>query len=231
MILVLLGPPGVGKGTQGSRISIHYGIPSISTGAMFREAIANGDELGEKLKQYRMDKGEYIPDFLVVEVIRSRISLKDCTKGFLLDGFPRTIPQAAALDELLAEKHRKLTGALDFEAPIELLVRRFSGRRVCPNDGSTYHVVTQPPRQEGFCDLCHAELVTRSDDAPDVVRRRLEIYKEKTAPLTKYYGERGLLYTIDASAEPETIFSQVIALLNTMKRQSSKGTNKIGSSS
>jgi adenylate kinase len=216
MILVLLGPPGVGKGTQGERIALHYDVPTISTGAMFRDAIARGTALGRTLRRY-MDKGEYVPDEIVVPAVRERISAPDCAKGFLLDGFPRTPPQAEALDLLLAEQRRKLTGVLDFEAPLDVLIQRFSGRRVCPVDGSTYHIINQPPIQPGICDLCKSQLVLRPDDAPEVVQRRLEIYAEKTAPLQDYYRARGLLHVIDATAEPETVFGQVIAVLDGLK--------------
>jgi adenylate kinase len=214
----MLGPPGVGKGTQGGRIALHHDIPTISTGAIFREAVARGTEFGRLIQRYKIEKGEYVPDEIVIGVVRARILEPDCARGFLLDGFPRTIPQADALDDMLEEQGRRLTGVLDFEAPIELVVNRFSGRRVCPRDGSTYHIETQPPLQPGLCDLCHTQLVQRADDAPEVVRRRLEVYLEKTAPLVAYYTARGLLHTIDASPEPETVFSQVIALLNGLRK-------------
>jgi adenylate kinase len=217
MILVLLGPPGVGKGTQGARIAVHYGVPTISTGAMFRDAVAHGTELGRILQRYRIDRGEYVPDEIVVRAVKERVSLPDCAPGFLLDGFPRTIPQAEALDALLAEQERRLTAVLDFEAPMEELVQRFSGRRVCPVDGTTYHIVNNPPIQPGICDLCKSQLITRPDDAPDVVQRRLEVYAEKTAPLLDYYRQRGLLYAIDAASEPETVFGQVVTVLDGLK--------------
>lgn len=213
MILVLIGPPGVGKGTQAARISLHYGIPAISTGAMFREAIAKGTPLGREIQRYHIEQGEYVPDEVVIRAISERISQPDCERGFLLDGFPRTVAQAEAFDSLLKQTARKLTAVLDFEAPQELLIRRFAGRRVCPNDGSTYNLETSPPRQPGLCDLCNAQLVMREDDRPEVVRNRLETYAKKTAPLIDYYKEKGLLYSIDASKDPETVFSQVLVLL------------------
>ena len=217
MILVLLGPPGVGKGTQGARIAMHYGTPTISTGAMFRDAVARGTDLGRTIQRYKIDKGEYVPDEVVIAAVRTRTSEPDCNGGFLLDGFPRTLPQADALNNLLEEQGRKLTGVLDFEAPISEIVQRFAGRRVCPVDGSTYHVVTQPPIQAGLCDICHRQLVSRPDDEPGIVQRRLEVYHEKTAPLQQYYRDRGLLLTIQATAEPETVFGQVIAALDSLK--------------
>ncbi len=219
MILVLLGPPGVGKGTQGARISVHYDVPTISTGAMFRDAVNRGTELGRTLQRYHIDRGEYVPDEVVVAAVRERILQPDCKRGFLLDGFPRTAPQALALQEMLDHECLKLSGCLDFEAPLEMLIDRFAGRRVCPKDGSTYHLTTQPPKHPGLCDICGAELVIRPDDAPDVVRRRLEVYTEKTEPLISFYRERGLLYIVDASPEPETIFSQVISILSLVRRR------------
>jgi adenylate kinase len=218
MILVLLGPPGVGKGTQGTRIAVHYDIPTISTGAMFRDAVARGTELGRIIQRYRIDKGEYVPDDVVISAVKARTCEPDCKNGFLLDGFPRTIAQAEALDALLAGQQRKVDGVLNFQAPIEELVGRFSGRRVCPYDNSTYHIVNQPPHQPGLCDLCHRELVRRPDDEPDVVQRRLEVYRTKTAPLEEYYRTRGLLHTIDATSEPETVFGQVVATIERMRQ-------------
>lgn len=217
IILVLLGPPGVGKGTQGARIAVHYEIPTISTGAMFRDAVQRGTRLGRIIQQYKIDRGEYVPDEVVVDAVRERIAAPDCANGFLLDGFPRTIPQADSLRQMLTAQGLALNGVLDFEAPIGELVGRFSGRRVCPVDGSTYHLVNQPPLQAGLCDLCKSELVMRPDDAPDVVRRRLEVYFEKTAPLQSYYREQGLLRVIDATGEPETVFGQVVATIETLK--------------
>lgn len=217
MILVLLGPPGVGKGTQGTRIAVHYDVPTISTGAMFRDAIARGTELGRAIQRYRIDKGEYVPDEIVVNAVKARTCEPDCANGFLLDGFPRTVAQADALNSILAEQKRRLNGVLNFEAPIEEIVGRFAGRRVCPYDGSTYHIVNQPPLQPGLCDICHRGLVQRPDDAPDVVTRRLQVYNEKTAPLVEYYQQRGLLRTIVATAEPETVFAQVISTIERLK--------------
>jgi adenylate kinase len=213
MILALLGPPGVGKGTQSARIALHYDIPAISTGAMFRTAVARGTEFGRIIQRYRIDKGEFVPDEIVLGAVNARIHEPDCVKGFLLDGFPRTIPQADALDTLLAEEGKHLAGVLDFVAPVDDIVLRFSGRRVCPADGSTYHIENQPPLQPGLCDVCGTRLIMRPDDAPEVVQRRLEIYGEKTAPLQTHYRAKGLLLTIDATAEPETVFGRVIEIL------------------
>ena len=218
MILVLLGPPGVGKGTQGTRIAVHYDIPTISTGAMFREAVARGTELGRVIQRYKIDKGEYVPDDVVVQAVRARTCEPDCANGFLLDGFPRTIAQAEALESILTEQDRKIDGVLNFQAPIEEIVGRFSGRRVCPFDGSTYHLVNQPPLQPNLCDLCHRELVRRPDDEPDVVERRLQVYQTKTAPLEEYYRHNGLLQDILATSEPETVFGQVVSAIERMRQ-------------
>ena len=217
MILVLLGPPGVGKGTQGARIAVHYELPTISTGAIFREAVARGTELGRIIQRVKIDQGDFVPDDIVVKAVRDRTSQPDCETGYLLDGFPRTVPQAEALEKMLEEKNQKLTAALEFNAPIEEIISRFSGRRVCPVDGSTYHIENQPPNHAGLCDICNSQLTTRADDAPEVVRKRMKVFAEKTAPLLEYYASRKLLYKIDASAEPETVFGQVVTVLDGLR--------------
>ena len=218
MILVLLGPPGVGKGTQGARIAVHYDVPTISTGAMFRDAVARGTELGRTIQRYKIDKGEYVPDDVVVNAVKARTTEPDCAGGFLLDGFPRTIAQAEALEAFLADQQRRMNGVINFEAPIDEIVGRFSGRRVCPFDGSTYHIVNQPPHQAGLCDVCHRELVRRPDDEPEVVEKRLEVYQTKTAPLVDYYRMHGVLQTVLATSEPETVFGQVISAIEKMRQ-------------
>lgn len=217
MNLVLLGPPGVGKGTQGARLACHYDIPAISTGAMFRDAILHGTDLGHTIQQYRIERGEYVPDDIVIDAVQKRLSEPDCANGFLMDGFPRTIPQADSLEHMLQIQQRRLTGVINFAAPLETIVKRFSGRRVCPNDGSTYHVETQPPLHAGRCDLCHGPLLTRPDDSPDVVKRRLEVYLEKTEPLITYYGKNNQLYTINADGTTDDIFQRVIGKMGSLK--------------
>lgn len=220
MILVLLGPPGVGKGTQGARIAVHYDIPTISTGAMFRDAVQRGTRLGRLIQQYRIEKGEFVPDDIVVDAVKVRISESDCGKGFLLDGFPRTVPQADSLQQMLEQQGVSLDGVLDFEAQIGDIVGRFSGRRVCPVDGSTYHLTNQPPLQAGVCDICKSILIQRPDDAADIVTRRLEVYNEKTAPLQNYYRNMGKLRVIDAIGDPESVFGQVISAIESLRNKS-----------
>jgi adenylate kinase len=220
MILVLLGPPGVGKGTQAGRIALHYEVPTISTGAMFRDAVTRGTELGRIIQRYRIEKGEYVPDDVVISAVKLRTKEPDCTGGFLLDGFPRTIPQADALEALLKEQGRTVTRALELKAPIPDIVGRFSGRLVCPVDGSSYHLVTQPPLQAGLCDICHTQLVRRADDDPEVVQRRLEVYMEKTTPLMEYYRQRGMLTTVDAMDDPETVFGRILEAIGRLKATS-----------
>ncbi len=220
MILVLLGPPGVGKGTQAERISVHYGVPTISTGVMFRNAVAKGTELGRIIQRYRIDKGEYVPDDVVINAVRERISQDDCENGCLLDGFPRTIPQADALNVVLSEMRRQLLGALNFDAPLSVIVRRFSGRLVCPVDGQSYHVENQPPIQPGICDIHQVSLVRRADDEPEIVQRRIEVYLEKTTPLADYYQQKGMLCTINANEETETVFSNVVEMIDGLRKGS-----------
>lgn len=218
MILVLLGPPGVGKGTQAERISVHYSVPTISTGVMFRNAVAKGTELGRIIQRYRIDKGEYVPDEVVINAVRDRISQDDCKNGCLLDGFPRTIPQADALNVVLGEMGKRLLGALNFDAPLSVIVRRFSGRLVCPVDGQSYHVENQPPIQPGICDVHQVSLVRRADDEPEIVQRRIEVYLEKTTPLADYYQHKGMLCTINANEETETVFSNVVEMIDGLRK-------------
>jgi adenylate kinase len=218
MILVLLGPPGVGKGTQAERISVHYSVPTISTGVMFRDAVAKGTELGRIIQRYKIDKGEFVPDEVVIGAVRDRINQDDCVDGCLLDGFPRTVPQAISLDKLLEEMGRELLGALNFDAPLDVIVSRFSGRLVCPVDGQSYHTENMPPIQPGICDVHQVALVRRPDDEPEVVQRRIEIYLEKTTPLTEYYREKGRLCTIDANEDTETVFSNVVSIIDGLRK-------------
>lgn len=200
MRLILLGAPGAGKGTQAVKLSEKLHIPHISTGDIFRAHIREGTELGLKAKSY-IDAGNLVPDDLTVSIVKDRIQKDDCSNGFLLDGFPRTIPQAEYLEEALKSLNQKLDAVINLVVPDEVIVRRMAGRRVCKNCGRSYHVVTIPPKQEGICDACAGPLIIRDDDREETVLERLNTYREKTAPLIDYYGTRGLLLNFDGTKE------------------------------
>ncbi|MCF7936239.1 MAG: adenylate kinase [Synergistales bacterium] len=203
MRLVFLGPPGAGKGTQAAVVTEHYRIAHISTGDILRSNVKSGTELGQKARQY-MDAGELVPDELIVEMMRGRLTEEDCSEGFILDGFPRTVPQAEALDSLLEELGIALDAAILFDVSDQVVVERLSGRRVCKDCGAVYHVVMSPPEREGVCDRCGGTLIQRDDDREDVVRQRLDVYRRQTEPLVAYYRNRGLLREIDASGPKDT---------------------------
>ncbi len=208
MNVILLGPPGAGKGTQAKRLFADFGIPQISTGDMLRQAARSGTELG-KLAAPLMQRGQLVPDDLVVQIVEERLRQPDCAPGFVLDGFPRTLPQAEALDAALARSSRKLDAVILFEVPESALVERISGRRSCPNDGSVYHVTQHPPRRAGFCDKCSAPLIQRDDDREDRVRERLAVYARETSPLKPFYARRGLLRTINSLGTPDVIYAEI----------------------
>ena len=210
MKLVFIGPPGIGKGTYAKAISQKYGIPHISTGDIFREEIAKGSELGRKVKEY-VDKGLLVPDEIVVEVVRKRLSQPDCAKGFILDGFPRTLKQAEALDRIT-----RIDAVLLFNAPLEIIIERVSGRRICPNCGAIYHIKWRPPKTPDICDVCGARLIRRHDDDPEVVRRRYEIYLETFTPIIEYYRRKGLLVEVDASHEAEKVIMEIERILKSL---------------
>ena len=186
MKIIMLGAPGAGKGTQAKKIAAKYNIPHISTGDIFRANIKNGTELGKKAKTY-MDQGLLVPDDLVVDLVVDRVGQDDCERGYVLDGFPRTIPQAEALTKALADMGQKVDYAIDVDVPDENIVRRMSGRRACVGCGATYHVVYAPTKKEGICDTCGGELILRDDDKPETVQKRLNVYHEQTQPLIDYY--------------------------------------------
>lgn len=204
MKIVMLGAPGAGKGTIASRLSVKYGIPHISTGDIFRANIKNGTELGKKAKSY-MDQGLLVPDELTCDLVMDRISQDDCKKGFILDGFPRTIPQAEALTDALDEKDEQMDYALNVILSDDKIVKRMSGRRTCPKCGAVYHIVTLPPKEEGICDKCGSALVQRADDSEETVKKRLEVYHEQTEPLIEYYHRAGIIVEVsgDAGADQE----------------------------
>lgn len=213
MKIIMLGAPGAGKGTQAKQIAAKYGIPHISTGDIFRANIKNGTELGKKAKEY-MDQGLLVPDELTCDLVMDRIHEDDCAKGFVLDGFPRTIPQAEALTAALEKNGEKMEYAIDVNVPDENIVNRMSGRRACLDCGATYHIVAIPPKQEGICDNCGAKLVLRDDDKPETVQKRLDVYHEQTQPLIDYYNKAGILKTVDGTLPMEEVFDEIVKILS-----------------
>jgi adenylate kinase len=213
--LILLGPPGAGKGTQAERISEDFNLPYIATGDILREAVKTQSDLGREAKQY-MDKGELVPDGIIIGVILEKVQAPEAADGFLLDGFPRTIAQAEALDEAFGKLDRRLTAALLLEVPDEEVIRRLSGRRVSPA-GRPYHVEFNPPKVPGKCDVDGSDLIQRDDDKPEVIRKRLEVYQSSTAPLVQYYEERGLLRRFDGTLPPTEVHDHIRATIATLR--------------
>jgi adenylate kinase len=213
--LVLLGPPGAGKGTQAERLIADFDLPYYATGNILREAIASGSELGKEVKEI-VDAGDLVPDDLIFKVIEERLDSGEAADGFLLDGFPRTIGQAELLEEALEKRGRRLTAALLIDAPDEEVVRRLSGRRTCVKNGHVYHVEFDPPKREGVCDQDGSRLVQRDDDKPETIKKRLEVYHEQTEPLIEWYDERGLLRRFDGTRAPEEVNSHIRATLATL---------------
>ena len=212
MKIIMLGAPGAGKGTQAKQIADHYRIPHISTGDIFRANIKEGTELGKKAKEY-MDKGALVPDELTCDLVVDRIGKDDCKNGFVLDGFPRTIPQAEALDAALSDMGQSMDYAVDVDVPDEAIIGRMSGRRACLNCGATYHIVSIPPKKEGICDRCGEKLVQRDDDKEETVKNRLNVYHEQTQPLIAFYQEKGILRTVDGTRPMDEVFDAIQAIL------------------
>lgn len=212
MKIIMLGAPGAGKGTQAKMIADKYDIPHISTGDIFRANIKEGTPLGMEAKQY-MDKGLLVPDELTVKILLDRVAKKDCQNGYVLDGFPRTIPQAEVLDKALGERGDRIDHAIDVDVPDENIVKRMGGRRACLSCGATYHIEHVPPKQEGICDVCGQKLVLRDDDKPETVQNRLNVYHEQTQPLIDFYRNKGILKTVDGTKDKEEVFEAIEEVL------------------
>ena len=215
MNLVLMGLPGAGKGTQAEQIVEKYKIPHISTGDMFRSAIKEGTDLGLQAKSF-MDKGELVPDEVTIGIVRERLSKADCEKGFLLDGFPRTVPQAEALEDILSDLNRKIEFVINIDVEKELLMERLTGRRICKSCGSTYHLVFNPPATEGVCDRCNGELYQRADDNEETVQNRLEVNLKQTKPLLDFYETKGYLRNINGQQDIRKVFADLDELLGSL---------------
>ena len=213
MKIVMLGAPGAGKGTQAIKIADKYDIPHISTGDIFRANIKGGTELGQKAKSY-IDKGELVPDQVTIGMLLDRIAQDDCKNGYVLDGFPRTIPQAESLTEALKSQGDKIDFALNIDVPDEAIIERMSGRRACPKCGATYHIVYAAPKTENICDKCGTELIIRSDDKPETVKDRLNVYHQQTEPLIAYYKAAGVLREVNGTQELPKVFEDVVAILS-----------------
>ncbi len=212
MKIIMLGAPGAGKGTQAKMIAAKYQIPHISTGDIFRSNIKNGTELGRKAKEY-MDQGLLVPDELTVDLVMDRLSQDDCRRGYILDGFPRTIPQAEALTAALAKRGEKMDFAIDVDVPDANIVSRMSGRRACTGCGATYHVVHNPSKKGDLCEVCGEPLVLRDDDKPETVQKRLTVYHEQTQPLIEYYSGQEILRTVDGTQPMDDVFAAIIKIL------------------
>jgi adenylate kinase len=216
--LVLLGPPGSGKGTQGERLQEDFRLPYYATGDILRAAVRDGSDLGSEAREY-MDRGDLVPDGVMVGLIAERVSRDEAADGFILDGFPRTTAQAEALDAEMEKLERALTAAILIEVPDDEVVRRLGGRRTCVKEGHIFHVEFDPPKNDGICDICGARLETRDDDRPEVIRNRLRTYHEKTEPLVAYYEERGILRRVDGSREPDDVNDRIRAMLATLRME------------
>ena len=212
MKIIMLGAPGAGKGTQAKKIAAKYSIPHISTGDIFRANIKNGTELGLKAKSY-MDAGGLVPDEITIGMLLDRIHQADCENGYVLDGFPRTIPQAESLTEALKKNGEAIDFAVNVDVPDENIINRMSGRRACLNCGATYHIVYNAPKKENVCDACGQELVLRDDDKPETVKKRLDVYHDQTQPLIDYYKNAGVLAEVDGTLDMEDVFQAIVKIL------------------
>lgn len=212
MKIIMLGAPGAGKGTQAKKIAEKYAIPHISTGDIFRANIKNGTELGKKAKAY-MDQGLLVPDELTCDLVVDRINQEDCRNGYILDGFPRTIPQAKALTAALEKMGTKIDYAIDVDVPDSNIVNRMGGRRACVGCGATYHIVFNAPKKEAICDVCGEKLILRDDDKPETVQKRLTVYHEQTQPLIEYYKDAGVLRTVDGTVDMKDVFTAIVKIL------------------
>jgi adenylate kinase len=221
--LILLGPPGSGKGTQGERLQEDFRLPYYATGDILRAAVKDGTEVGKQAKEY-MERGDLVPDEVIIGVIAERLQQEEASDGFILDGFPRTVPQAEALAEKMKELHRDITAALLIDVPEDEVVKRLGGRRTCEeNPGHIYHLEFDPPKEDGVCDLDGGKLIVRDDDKPEVIKNRLAQYREKTEPLISYYEERGILNRVPGEQSPDEVEERIHGILATLRREEEEG--------
>jgi adenylate kinase len=221
--VILLGPPGSGKGTQGERLQEDFRLPYYATGDILRAAVKEGTEVGKQAKEY-MDRGDLVPDDVIIGVIAERLQGEEASDGFILDGFPRTVPQAEALDAKMSDLRRVITGVLLIAVPEEEILRRLGGRRTCEeNPSHIYQVEFDPPKQEGVCDIDGAKLIVRDDDKPEVIKNRLAQYREKTEPLVDYYDERGILNRVDGKQSPDEVEERIHGIIATLRREEEEG--------
>ena len=221
--LILLGPPGSGKGTQGERLQEDFRLPYYATGDILRAAVKQETDVGKQAKEY-MDRGDLVPDEVIIGVIAERLQGEEASDGFILDGFPRTLPQAEALDAKMSELRRQITGVLLIDVPEDEILRRLGGRRTCEeNPSHIYHLEFDPPKQEGVCDLDGAKLIVRDDDKPDVIKHRLATYRDKTEPLVDYYDERGILNHVDGKQSPDEVEERIHGIIATLRREEEEG--------
>ena len=216
--LILLGPPGSGKGTQGERLQEDFRLPYYATGDILRAAVKDGTEIGKQAKEY-MDRGDLVPDEVIIGVIADRLQGEEAADGFILDGFPRTVPQAEALDSKMKELRREMTAAILIDASEKEVLRRLGGRRTCEAEGHVFHVEFNPPEKEGVCDIDGSKLIVRDDDKPEVIKNRLAQYREKTEPLIDYYEDRGILQRVEGELPPDQVEERIHALLSTLRRE------------